>query len=91
MPFQGGRSDYFFSLAALAIGQKLHEDVIPHFLRTFLTAAILHRIDRLIICFLSADPTIPLSGLLAVYVILILNPELIAEELFKLLGHFSLA
>ena len=56
-----------------------------------LAAAVLDGVDRFVIGLLAAHPAIPLSGLLAVDIILILHPRLITEELFKLLGHFSLA
>ena len=62
---------------------------MPEFLGAFFTAAVLGCKHRLVVGFLSADPTITGFRLLAVRISLEPDPGGVAEEIFSLLRHFT--
>jgi hypothetical protein len=70
-----------------AIGEELEENVIPKLPGTFFTAAVLHSIHGFIVCFFTTYTAISLLRLLAIDIVLILNPGFFAEKILNLLGH----
>jgi hypothetical protein len=72
-----------------AIAHELNKNIVPKLLGAFLTAAVFGCKYRLVVGFLSANPTVTGFRLLAVRISLVPDPGGVAEEILSLLRHFT--